>query len=109
MLEFRYNGCPDCKRSCLKVLRACGYHPGTHFRIEFHGDHREDAIYKVRPDYLKIFSGGIMYNPETERWFDFYDEEHMSIQLVATNQEEKAQVRALICDLSSKSPVSDGV
>lgn len=99
MLEFRYNGCPECKSSCLKVLRACGYHPGRDFRVEYHDDHRSDKIYEVRPDYLKIFSGGIMYNPDTQEWFDFYDKEHLSMQLVATNKEEKDQIIALMRQL----------
>lgn len=102
MLEFRYNGCPECKSACLRVLRAAGYFAPDHFKIVFHKDHKDDKIYKVRPDYLKIFSGGIMYNPDTQSWFDFYDNEHLSMVLTAKNKKEVERVQNLMASLKGE-------
>lgn len=82
------------------VLRAVGWHSPQNYIVEFHRDHKEDAIYSVRPDYLKEFSGGIMYNPSTKHWIDFYDKEHASMVLTAENQAKKDKLKSLLDALS---------
>lgn len=78
MLELRYNGCADCLHTAKTLLRNAGYFVGKHYRVEFHKEHAGDRIYQKRPDYLKVFSGAIIYNPETESWIDIYDSEHIA-------------------------------
>lgn len=73
MLQLRYNGCPDCLRSAQTVLTGLGFFKGRDYTVEFHKEHREDDIYKARPDYIKEFSGAILYNPDSRHWIDFYD------------------------------------
>lgn len=73
MLELRYNGCPDCLRSAQTVLTGLGFFRGRDYSVEFHKEHKNDAIYKARPDYIKEFSGAILYNPDSGHWIDFYD------------------------------------
>lgn len=95
MIELRYNGCPDCLKSAQTVLRKAGYFPTTHYKIEFHSDHAKDPIYTVRPDYLDVFSGAILYNPDSQHWLDFYDKEHLSVVLKSGTQEEKKRFHTL--------------
>lgn len=76
MLELRYNGCADCLNTAKSLLRNAGMFSGRDYRVEFHKEHLGDRIYSKRPDYIKIFSGAIIYNPETESWLDVYDQEH---------------------------------
>lgn len=73
MLELRYNGCPDCLTSAKALLSVWGWFNNRDYRVEFHSDHKKDAIYKKRPDYLKHFSGAILYNPKTGAWIDLYN------------------------------------
>lgn len=95
MIQLRYNGCPSCLKSVKTVLSAVGYFAPQNFIVEFHSDHKDDAIYKLRPDYLSEFSGAILYNPDTQHWVDFYDKEHLSMVLTATNKKEKDHLRSL--------------
>ena len=78
MLELRYNGCSDCLRTAKTLLRNIGLFSGRDYNIVFHSEHREDRIYQKRPDYLKVFSGAIIYNPDNESWVDIYDNEHVA-------------------------------
>lgn len=96
MLELRYRGCPDCLKSCQTLLRRIGYTAPQNYRVEFHSDHRDDKIYKIRPDYLKEFSGAILYNPDTQHWIDFYDKEHKSIQFDVTTEANKKKLSTLV-------------
>ena len=96
MLQLRTNGCPDCLNSARKILRELGMYSPQNYTTELHKEHRNDNIYKVRPDYLRIFSGAILYNPTTEHWIDFYDNDH--IKLVLNNNDE---TRRLIKDLEA--------
>lgn len=100
MLELRYNGCPDCLKSMKTVLRAVGFFSPQHFRVEFHRDHKDDKIYQLRPDYLKYFTGGILYNPDTQHWIDFYDQEHESMVLTAENDSKRKKLHSLVDALS---------
>lgn len=72
MIELRYNGCPGCLESAKSLMTAFGYFNGKDYRVEFHAEHRDDAIYKARPDYLELFNGAILYNPKNGSWIDFY-------------------------------------
>ena len=72
MLELRYNGCTDCRKSMRVFLSNCGMREGKEYYLVFHKEHKEDDIYKKRPDYLKGISGGILYNPDTKSWIDLY-------------------------------------
>lgn len=78
MLELRYNGCADCLHTAKTLLRNAGFFVGKHYKVVYHKDHAKDRIYEKRPDYLRIFSGAIIYNPETESWIDIYDSEHIA-------------------------------
>lgn len=73
MLELRYNGCPDCLTAAKALLAVWGWFNNRDYRVEFHSDHKGDAIYKKRPDYLKKLSGAILYNPATGAWIDLYN------------------------------------
>lgn len=95
MIQLRYNGCPSCLKSCKTVLSSCGYFEPKDYTVEFHQEHKKDPIYGVRPDYLDVFSGGILYNPDTGHWVDFYDKEHVVFVLTATTKQEKDKVRTL--------------
>lgn len=76
MLQLRYNGCSDCLRTAKSLLRNCGYFSGKNYTVEFHKEHMKDRIYQKRPDYIKVFSGAIIYNPKTESWIDIYSNDH---------------------------------
>lgn len=73
MIELRYNGCPDCLKTAKTVMRNLGFFPSRDFIIAYHKEHKSDAIYQKRPDYLKKFTGCILYNTESEHWIDFYN------------------------------------
>ena len=88
MLELRYNGCADCLHTATAVLRNAGYFKDSHYKVVFHGDHKKDRIYEKRPDYISHFSGAIIYNPKTESWIDFYNNDHS---------------KCVLCDLPSTS------
>lgn len=90
MIEMRYNGCPDCLSSAKALMTLFGFLPHRNYRVEFHDDHREDAIYKARPDYLKHFSGVILYNPDTEQWIDLYPS---GSNIIASSEENKLIVK----------------
>lgn len=79
MLQLRYNGCPDCLRSAQTILTGLGYFKGRDYTVEFHKEHKDDAIYKARPDYIKEFSGAILYNPDSGHWIDFYNNDHTKL------------------------------
>ena len=81
MLELRYNGCPDCLASAKGRLRQLGWFEGRDYSIEYHKEHSSDKIYQARPDYIKTFSGAILYNPNTESWIDFYTPDHEKIAI----------------------------
>ena len=102
MLELRTNGCPDCISSAKKILRNLGYFTGRDFRDELHKEHLSDRIYQKRPDYIKIFSGAILYNPDTEQWIDFYDVEHISLVINPQNEAERASTRSAIETLKGR-------
>ena len=72
-----------------------------HFNIVYHDEHKKDKIYKVRPDYLEIFSGAILYNPKTGHWIDFYDREHIKKVVKTNTPEEKASFAKLVKELDS--------
>ena len=78
MLELRYNGCSDCLRTAKTLLRNIGLFSGRDYKIEFHKEHKDDEIYKRRPDYITIFSGAILYNDDKQAWIDFYSNDHTS-------------------------------
>lgn len=73
MLELRYNGCSECLTSAKALLGVWGMFEHKAYRVEFHSDHRKDKIYEKRPDYLKHFSGAILYNPKSGAWIDLYN------------------------------------
>ena len=77
MLELRYGGCSDCLSTAKTLLRNAGMFVNRDYKVEFHQDHKSDRIYSKRPDYLKITSGAIIYNPATESWIDFYSADKM--------------------------------
>lgn len=87
MLELRYGGCGDCLNTAKALLRNVGLFVNRDYYVTFHQDHRSDRIYSKRPDYLKITSGAIIYNPETESWIDFYSQDKMHCD---------------VCDMDSK-------
>lgn len=76
MLQLRYNGCSDCLHTAKSLLRNAGYFSGRDYSVEFHKEHAKDRIYQKRPDYIKTFSGAIIYNPKTEAWIDIYSNDH---------------------------------
>jgi len=76
MLELRYNGCSDCLHTAKSLLRNAGYFVNRDYKVTFHSEHKGDRIYEKRPDYLKVFSGAIIYNPDTESWLDIYSSDH---------------------------------
>lgn len=76
MLQLRYNGCADCLHTAKSLLRNAGYFIGRDYSVEYHKEHMKDRIYQKRPDYIKIFSGAIVYNPDTEAWVDIYSDDH---------------------------------
>lgn len=75
MLEVRYNGCADCLNTTKSLLRNAGLFVNRDYKVEFHKEHRTDRIYEKRPDYIKSFSGAIIYNPKTESWIDIYNDD----------------------------------
>ena len=77
MLQLRYNGCSDCLHTAKSLLRNAGYFANRNYTVEFHKEHMKDRIYQKRPDYIKTFSGAIIYNPKTEAWLGIYDNEHV--------------------------------
>lgn len=85
MLEVRYNGCSECRKSMRLVLALAGARENRDYTFEFHKEHRGDAIYKKRPDYLKGTSGGILYNPDTQSWIDLYPDGANIIDQTAQN------------------------
>lgn len=99
MLQLRYNGCADCKNTAEAILRACGYFVGKNYSVEMHSDHAKDRIYRFRGDYLKSFTGAILYNTETEHWYDFYDKEGKTAMLPNT-PEKKEKLTKIFQDLN---------
>lgn len=81
MLQLRYNGCPECLNTVRTLLRNSGLFSGKHYSVEFHTDHRSDKIYEKRGDYLEVFTGAILYNPDTQHWVDFYSRDHEKLIL----------------------------
>lgn len=81
MLELRYGGCTDCLNTAKTLLRNVGFFVGRDYKIVFHQDHKGDRIYQKRPDYIKVTSGAILYNPATESWLDFYSADKMHCDL----------------------------
>lgn len=96
MLELRYAGCTDCLNTAKSILRNAGMFVNRDYKVEFHQDHKGDRIYQKRPDYLKITSGAILYNPSTEAWIDFYSQDRMKCVLC-----NYTDIRALINDLKA--------
>ena len=88
MLELRYNGCSDCLSTAKTLLRNAGLFSGRDYKVEHHQDHRTDKIYTVRPDYIKITSGAIIYNPDNQSWIDVYDSEHMKCVLCGMSADD---------------------
>ena len=93
MLELRYNGCSDCLSSAKSLMAVWGWFNNRDYRVEFHSDHRDDAIYKKRPDYLKHFSGAILYNPQTGAWVDLYNG---GSNVISSNLSNKNTVESLM-------------
>lgn len=100
MLELRYNGCPDCLNTAKAILRSCGYFEREHYRVTFHSDHRDDKIYTVRPDYLKKFTGAILYNTERQSWYDFYTKDRSTTALLPNTRENKDKLISIFKELS---------
>ena len=96
MLELRYNGCPGCKDSAEAVLRAAGFFPGINFKVEYHDSHKNDKIYKKRPDYLTEFTGAILINPDTQHWIDFYSMDRMKLVINVTDEKSRKVVVNLV-------------
>jgi len=90
MLELRYAGCADCLNTAKSILRNAGFFVNRDYRVEFHQDHKGDRIYSKRPDYLKVTSGAILYNPSNESWIDFYTNDRM--KCVLCGEESKQMV-----------------
>lgn len=101
MLQLRYNGCAQCLSTAKAVLRNIGLFGGRDYEIEYHDAHRQDKIYTKRKDYLDIFSGAIMYNPETGHWIDFYSPDHERLVLKTNTEQEKETAAQLIRDLAA--------
>ena len=95
MLELRYNGCTNCLDSVKATLRTIGVFQNRHYKVEYHDSHKNDLIYKKRPDYLRQFSGAILYNPDSQHWLDFYDKDGSKRLLKADTDDSKAKVRSL--------------
>ena len=93
MLEVRYNGCADCLTTVKGILRKVNMYVGRDYTVAYHKEHSDDKIYSVRPDYIKVFSGAIIYNPDRQAWIDVYDDEHMKCVLCdLTTDELKASI-----------------
>lgn len=75
MLQVRYGGCTDCLNTAKTLLRNAGLFVNRDYSVEFHQDHKTDRIYEKRPDYLKVTSGAIIYNPKSESWIDIYSDD----------------------------------
>lgn len=93
MLELRYNGCPDCLTSAKTLLSIWGLFNNKDYRVEFHDDHKDEPLYQKRPDYLKHFSGAILYNPKTSAWIDLYNG---GSNIISSSEENKNMVYSLI-------------
>lgn len=101
MIELRYNGCPECLNSAQTVLRSIGFFRGRDFKVVHHSDHRSDKIYAARPDYIEIFSGAILYNPDTGHWLDFYSNNHERMVLKAKTESDRKHLKDLVLALIS--------
>lgn len=77
MLQLRYAGCSDCLSTAKSLLRNAGLLVNRDYTVEYHQDHKSDRIYQKRPDYLKVTSGAIIYNPKSEAWIDIYSADRM--------------------------------
>lgn len=77
MLQLRYAGCSDCLSTAKSLLRNAGLLVNRDYTVEYHQDHKADRIYQKRPDYLKVTSGAIIYNPKSEAWIDIYSADRM--------------------------------
>lgn len=99
MLELRYNGCSKCLETAKTIMSAIGYFPGRDYKVTYHDEHRADEIYKVRPDYIDIFSGAILYNPDSKHWLDFYSRDHSKCVLPVRTGEDKELVTKLVTEL----------
>ena len=92
MLEIRYGGCADCLSTAKTLLRNIGLFVNRDYKVEFHQDHKGDRIYSKRPDYLKVTSGAIIYNPKTESWIDFYSADKMHCDVCDMKSEEFSKI-----------------
>lgn len=101
MLELRYNGCSGCYDSATKILTETGFFKGLNYKVVFHDDHKGDAIYKARPDYLEIFSGAILYNPDTGHWVDFYTRDHTKLALQLSSSDDVKKINGIFTALAS--------
>ena len=96
MLQLRYNGCSDCLHTATSILRSLGMFKGRNYTVEYHSEHANDRIYSVRRDYIDIFSGAILYNPDTEHWLDFYSNDHTKLVLGMDTDEKRRHVASLV-------------
>lgn len=71
-LELRYGGCHGCLTNCKYVLKHAGLQAGRQYYVAMHDDHKDDAVYKVHPEFLKKFTGAILINPETQSFINLY-------------------------------------
>lgn len=92
MLELRYAGCGDCLSTAKTLLRNAGFLVNRDFKVEYHQDHKNDRLYQKRPDYLKISSGAILYNPNTESWIDFYSADRMHCDVCGMGSQSFAKL-----------------
>lgn len=93
MIELRYNGCPDCLTSAKTLLSVWGLFNNRHYTVQMHSDHRDEQMYKAHPEYLKKFSGAVLYNPKTGAWIDLYNG---TANIISSCDENKATVMKLI-------------
>jgi hypothetical protein len=71
-LQLRYGGCGGCLSNCKYLLKHAGLMPDRHYIVTMHDDHKEDPIYKERPEFLKKHTGAILINPETQSFINLY-------------------------------------
>lgn len=71
-LQLRYNGCHGCLVNSKATLKEAGLRYSRDFIVEMHGDHKDEDVYKVHPEFLKKFTGAILINPDTQSFINFY-------------------------------------
>lgn len=76
-LELRYGGCHGCLTNCKYVLKHAGLQAGRQYYVTMHDDHKDDAVYKVHPEFLKKFTGAILINPETQAFINMYPKDEV--------------------------------